>query len=83
MALDVIVSPAKPKGKPTTPPNHKQFLNPLQAAEFLGVSHQTMARWRMLKVGPDFSRLNNFTIRYSVEDLLAYATAKKVHHAEK
>ncbi len=48
------------------------LLTPKQAAEFLGVSVDTLARWRVLGVGPafvKFSRAKQALVRYRREDL--------------
>lgn len=74
MAIRSIVDPVEARGKPL-PKN--QFLDSHQAAAFLGVSTDTVARWRMLKRGPNYSKYG-FLIRYSIDDLLAYTTARKI-----
>ncbi len=48
------------------------LLTPKQAAEFLGVSVDTLARWRVLGAGPafvKFSRAKQALVRYRREDL--------------
>jgi hypothetical protein len=50
----------------------QQLLTPKQAAEFLGLSVDTLARWRVLGVGPafvKFSRAKQALVRYRREDL--------------
>ncbi|HBP87607.1 MAG TPA: helix-turn-helix domain-containing protein [Nitrospirales bacterium] len=50
--------------------NHdRPLLSSAQAAEFLGVSMSTMNRWRWLRSGPPFRRINGRTIRYALKDL--------------
>lgn len=78
MAVSSIVPSSKSKGN--TPPKQSRFLDPHEAAVFLGVAENTMAQWRMKKVGPPYSKFNRFLVRYAVEDLIAYATARKVTH---
>jgi hypothetical protein len=49
-----------------------QLLTPKQSAEFLGVSVDTLARWRVVGVGPafvKFSRAKQALVRYRREDL--------------
>ncbi len=61
-------------------PDRQALLRPPQAAEFLGLSASTLARYRCHKVGPAYLVIAGNRIRYSPEDLQAYATAKKVFH---
>jgi len=49
-----------------------RLLTARQAAEFLGVSVDTLARWRVLGVGPafvKFSHAKQALVRYRSEDL--------------
>lgn len=84
MAVSAIVPAHTRHGKPSTAAGHKgsspeaQFLNPHQAAEFLGLSASTLARWRMLRTGPNYSIVGSSTIRYERADLLAFASARKI-----
>lgn len=45
-----------------------KLISRAQAAEYLGVSASTLARWAMLREGPDFLKLGG-KVRYSVEKL--------------
>jgi hypothetical protein len=36
---------------------HKALLTPLEAAEFLCISQETLAQWRSQRRGPDFVKL--------------------------
>ena len=49
-----------------------RLCSPRQAAEFLGVSVETLARWRVLGTGPafvKFSRAKQAIVRYRHADL--------------
>lgn len=45
-----------------------KLLTRVQAAEYLGVSASTLARWAMNGVGPSYAKLGN-QVRYSVSVL--------------
>lgn len=49
----------------------KEYLNIKQAAEFIGVSRQTLDLWRMNAEGPAVHRVGT-RVLYSVADLRAY-----------
>jgi Helix-turn-helix domain len=50
---------------------------PKKAAKLLGSSPNTLAKWRMRKQGPTYTKLG-VQIRYHVEDLKAYLAANRV-----
>lgn len=50
---------------------HQKFLDRRQAADFLGVSVSTLARWSMLRMGPAFHKIGS-RVRYRPEDLEAF-----------
>ncbi len=54
------------------------MLNEYEAAAIMGASVKTLRRWRCDGVGPRFSRLNGFTVRYKLGDLLAWLDAQPV-----
>lgn len=54
------------------------MLSPGKAAAFLGISTQTLANWRWLRKGPDYSRFGAKAVRYQVADLVAWRDACKV-----
>jgi hypothetical protein len=54
------------------------MLNEYEAAAIIGASVKTLRRWRCDGVGPRFSRLNGFTVRYKLGDLLAWLDAQPV-----
>lgn len=56
------------------------LLTPKQAAERLGVSHITLARWRVQGRGLPFIRLGG-RIRYSIADIEAWIASQRVHGA--
>lgn len=51
------------------------FLNPVEAAAFLGLSSSTLANWRVRGEGPRFYRLGGY-IRYDRSDLIAFARSR-------
>ncbi len=53
----------------TAPP--KEYLNIKQAADFIGVSRQTLDLWRMNAEGPAVHRVGT-RVLYSVADLRAF-----------
>lgn len=57
---------------------NQSLLDPQQAANFLGMSFKTLARWRSEGRGPTFIKLNNGVVRYSTEDLLEYVDSYRV-----
>lgn len=58
--------------QPATPtPQQPVFINPTEAAAIIGFSHQTLAKWRMWKIGPKYSKLRN-RIRYQKKHLIEF-----------
>lgn len=53
-------------------------LNRKQAAEFLGVSTETLRRWEKEGEGPPFYRLSEKKIRYEKADLEAFLEESRV-----
>lgn len=53
----------------STPP---QVMNSREAAQFLGVTDETMFRWRKDGVGPSYSQPNSRIVRYLHSDLVAW-----------
>lgn len=49
----------------------KAYLDTVEAAQFLGLSHQQLSLWRMKKEGPVFYKVGK-SVRYAVTDLHAY-----------
>lgn len=47
----------------------KKYLNPQQAAEYLGVQPRTLEAWRHRGGGPRYALISNRLCRYSVADL--------------
>ena len=47
-----------------------EWLKTKEAAEMIGVTEQTMRRWRSQNTGPPFVRLSKRTVRYSRQSLI-------------
>ena len=60
----------------TAPP--REYLDIDAAADFIGVSRQTLDKWRMDRHGPAFIKVGKQRVMYSVEDLRAFMTSLKV-----
>ena len=56
----------------------KRYLKASEAAKYLGVSESTMVRLRLAGEGPYFIRFPGGSIRYSPDDLDAWAQTMKV-----
>jgi len=57
----------------------KKYLNPVEAARFIGVAPQTLAKWRCTGlVNLPFIRVGNRRIAYAREDLVAWMAARRV-----
>lgn len=54
-----------------------RLLNEFEVAEQLGLSVATMRRWRLLRQGPKWLKLNS-AVRYRPEDVLAYLSGRAV-----
>lgn len=48
------------------------FLNPLQAAHYLGLAERTLRQYRSKKIGPAYRR-HGKNVRYHIDDLLAWS----------
>lgn len=55
------------------------LLDTVRAAEFLGISKQTMANWRMRGNGPPFIKMGG-AVRYKPEDLNSWLDARRERH---
>lgn len=75
MALTTIVrsQTLARKHSPHPDRSNNQLVDTHQAAEFLGLTASTLARWRMLRTGPPWRKLNGFIVRYALQDLEAFA----------
>lgn len=51
------------------PSPHPTFVNSHGAAQILGMTANTLARWRMEKIGPKYFKLGGTRIRYRVDHL--------------
>lgn len=56
---------------------NSQFVNRADAAEYLGVSASTLARWAMLRAGPRYHKVGGKAC-YKLVDLQAYVDSKCV-----
>ncbi len=56
----------------TEPPAPMKLLTASQAGELLGVSPETLERWRGAGTGPAFVKLSGRYIRYQPDDLEAF-----------
>lgn len=57
------------------------FITENDAAEFLGLTVRTIRKWRGAKKGPPYSKIGR-SVRYSREELKAWADSQKVTHDE-
>ncbi|MET4130034.1 helix-turn-helix domain-containing protein [Roseovarius sp. MBR-6] len=53
----------------TNPP---EVMTPGEAAEFVGVTTETLYRWRKDGWGPKYSQINSRIVRYQKADLIAF-----------
>lgn len=54
------------------------LLTPEQAADFLGVSKETLAQWRSERRGPRYIKLEKRLVKYLPSDLQNYLSAHSV-----
>lgn len=59
-----------------------EVLTPEQAAERLGVSVNTLARWRMAGDGPRYCQINARLIRYRALDINEWLQSRSVEPAK-
>ena len=57
--------------KPTS-----QLLSTSDAAHHLGLSIDTLKRWRKIKTGPRFVRIGKKTVRYKLDELETFLRSK-------
>jgi hypothetical protein len=55
----------------------KKYLTPDEASQLIGAAKQTMARWRVEGIGPQFIRVGR-KIMYAVEDLILWMNSRRV-----
>ena len=53
--------------------NPPEVMKPIEAATFLGVTTETLYRWRKDGYGPRYSQPNERIVRYLRKDLVAWA----------
>jgi predicted DNA-binding transcriptional regulator AlpA len=56
----------------TLPNSLIHLLNEYEVAEILGVSVATVRRWRLLRLGPQFLKVNGSSVRYNPDSLSAW-----------
>ena len=61
----------------TEPPASMKLLTARQAGELLGVSPETLERWRGAGAGPPFIKLSGKYVRYQQQDLDAFIQASR------
>ncbi len=54
------------------------LLSEKQLAEYLGLSQQTLADWRMKKIGVPYVVIGEKTVRYKFEDVIEYVNRGKI-----
>lgn len=59
-----------------------QLLTPAQAAEFLGVSLDTLAQWRSQRRGPSYIKLEGRLVRYRIAGLEKYIVEHSVESSD-
>ena len=74
MQQDIIQRLERIETAITSPP--KEYLNIKQAAEFIGVSRQTLDLWRMNAEGPAVHRVGT-RVLYAIVDLRAFMAEKR------
>jgi len=74
MQQDIIQRLERIEAAVIAPP--KEYLNIKQAADFIGVSRQTLDLWRMNAEGPAVHRVGT-RVLYSVADLRAYMDERR------
>jgi hypothetical protein len=57
------------------------FVNEHEAAEWLGLSVAALRDWRFHRVGPEYVKYLNRSVRYSVAELTRFAEQSKVQTA--
>ncbi|WFE74258.1 AlpA family transcriptional regulator [Roseinatronobacter sp. S2] len=57
--------------------NAPEVMTPGEAAEFLGVTTETLYRWRKDAWGPKYSQVNARIVRYLRDDLVAFLREKQ------
>ncbi len=53
-----------------------RLLAPMAVAEMLGVTERTLERWRMNGEGPSYVKLSRSTVRYAVEEVVAFVNQR-------
>ena len=58
------------------------LLTPKEAGRYLKIASSTLEKWRMKKMGPNFMKLGNRTIRYRIEDLQSFIETSTIKPCE-
>ena len=67
-----------PKHTPVIPAAEDRLLRTSEAAARLGLTTETLKKYRKAGAGPKFIRLNGRVVRYRLSDLIAYLASKEV-----
>lgn len=57
-----------------------KYMTPREAAAYLSLSHNTLAKWRCVGGGPAYQKAGLRCVRYSVEALDAWMAARTLAH---
>lgn len=66
--MDQIITRLERIEEKLSEPRHREYLNIDEAAEFIGISRQTLDKWRMEASGPAVHRVGR-RVLYSISDL--------------
>lgn len=72
MTIDQLSEQISELRKDVIRSNPPQVMNTQEAACFLGVTDETMFRWRKDGVGPKYSQPNSRIVRYLRDDLISW-----------
>ena len=74
--MDQIIAQLERIEEKLSAPMQREYLNIDEAAEFIGVSRQTLDKWRMEATGPAVHRVGR-RVLYSIADLRDFMQTKK------
>lgn len=63
--------------------SQSELLDPLEAAEFLGVQKNLLRDWRAAGKGPNYVRFGHRTVRYDKTDLVSFVASRKIKPASR
>lgn len=58
--------------------NMDSLLREKEVAAILGLSTNTLRKWRSLRKGPNYVKLGGYAVRYSREDVEAFKEQRKI-----